>query len=236
MAPLLLAVVLGMSFMCLVHARCRCFSEEVKGMSAPRAKCTLPPYNQSLTQMYEFPDHDDNVEYSMTFLCDDVMEMYVDGQLIMTEDVAPKLRHQFQYKGPCKDIMAYVVNKSPNNVSYGGVGLGFLITYKNKVYGTAAMNTYQACAPPLCSDPSAVNVKPIHGIGISNPKKDCFTNPKGCDFNEWHPVTVHDTLFDYPLCEFVDMGRHGGIPVNPVDGHVPDMLTFGMRFHLPFCS
>lgn len=186
--------------------------------------------------MHQFPDSPTDVEYSMTFVCDDLVEMYVDGKMIMMEEAAPKKRHQFNYKGPCKDIIAWVLNKSPRGVPYGGAGIGILINYKNKVYGSAAANTYQACAPPLCSDPSAVNVKPIHGIGIVNPDMNCFEKPEECDFNEWHPVTVHDTLFDYPLCEFVDMGRLGGIPVNPIDGVIPDMVGFGIRFHLPFCS
>lgn len=218
------------------YARCRCFSEEVKQVSSPAAPCTAPPYNTSLKQLYKFPYDPHHVKYTMTFVADDLVEMYVDGKLILKEDDFPKRRYTFQYKGPCSDILVLVTNASPRMRPFGGAGIGILINYKHVVYGSAAINTYQACAPPVCADESAVNVKPIFGTGKMAPNPACFTDSSKCDFNSWLPLTVHDTLFDFPLCEFVDMGRLGGIPVNPRDGLIPDLVQFAIRFQLPFCN
>ena len=43
-----------------------------------------------------------------------------------------------------------------------------------KTYGSSAKNVQQACAPGICSEPSATEVIPIPAVGLVNPPEKCF--------------------------------------------------------------
>lgn len=58
-----------------------------------------------------------------------------------------------------------------------------------------------------------------------------------CDPKDWKlPLLAADILPDFPLCEFIAMGRNGGITANPLDGFHKDKVVYGVRFELPFCK
>ena len=235
-------------------ARCRCYSNEFIQLANfdPHFCLTQPVYYPSI--FVPAKAGETLIEYEMTILVDDLATLYVpngDGTdtLIVNYTVdAPKTRVTIQYLGPCRNIKVRVVNDSPRDRPFGGSGMSLLITREENgkmvSYGTGSKNILQACAPGRCSDLAAADVQPIYGTGIVNPPDDCFpaytgegrNNRTGCDVSKWTEIRAHDQLSISPLCEFVAVGRMGAHVINPVDGYVPNLQTYGVELHLPFCK
>lgn len=228
-----LVVFIFLSVLVCAQARCRCFTQKLMDKAKPGAPCQDVVEKKEMENT--FATSPDNVEYTLTYVADDLVKVYVKGVLISSDEVFPKKRYTLNYSGPCADIIANVTNQNPGAPKKGGAGMSILINHNGDVYGSAQQNSFNHCASPICADVSAETVRPLFAVGIADPVDECFFSPENCDFSEWEHAVVADQMLDRPLCEFVKMASLGSLPLNPTDGNEDYQARFGIKFHLPFC-
>lgn len=231
---LLVLVLSVLTLLVGTHARCRCLTHTIRNYAKPTSPCIDPITVK--TQESTYPPSPKNVNFTFTYIVDDIVTLYIGGKPVSSDEVYYKRRYTINYSGPCDPIIIKLINKSPNNSTRkGGAGVSLLVNYKGVTYGSFPHIGYSPCGDSRCMEQSSKDVVPIVGYGLEGPVDSCFTDPQTCVLKDWKPLVVDDRLLDRPLCEFVDIARKGGWPLNPSDALLENGITYGIKFDLPFC-
>ena len=119
------------------------------------------------------------VSYTLTYLGDDKVHIYIDGKLVTCDTTAPKRRIQVELNNvPCTDLIVRVENESPRCKPSGGAGVAILIDYEGTTYASVPEDVEHPCQyedhDDYCFTPAGKNIVPISGKGVIHPADNCF--------------------------------------------------------------